>query len=65
MLGVRHGGSEPSGLNMSQLYSPLKSLASFAIAFAAGAGASAVVTWYGQWQYHQGRKAVIKDTADD
>lgn len=65
MLGVRHPGSERGGLNMSRLYSPLKSLSAFAITFAAGAVASSAVAWYGQWQYRQGRKAASKDAAED
>ena len=65
LFGVRHAGSQQSGLKMSQRYSPLKSLASFAIAFAAGAVASSTVAWYGQWQYRQGRKAASKDATGE
>lgn len=35
--------------------SPMETLASFAIAFAAGAASVVLVSAYGQWMKHQGR----------
>lgn len=39
---------------MYPTYSPLKSLAAFAIAFVAGAVVTSTVSLYGSWRYRQG-----------